>query len=82
MCPNSGFGVLCVVFILSHGDMVGMCLARAQTMYCAIHNVFWNYTDSWFCPICALSCSEQIEEMLSTVMELEKMNSDEGDDDE
>ena len=33
-------------------------------MYCKIHDVFWDYRDSWYCPICMMIYSDQLEERL------------------
>jgi len=32
-------------------------------MYCVKHDIFWNYMDSWFCPVCFIEYDEKIKEI-------------------
>ena len=39
-------------------------------MYCEHHDVFWDYRDSWYCPICLIEYSQRLEDMMKEMKDL------------
>ena len=46
-------------------------------MYCKLHDIFWDYKDSWYCPICLIEYSQRLENKLIAFVGENKEEEDE-----